>query len=368
MIFSCNLEKLKKIINILNRISLKKDQNETLSSIFFIVEEKKIKIVSTNISLGTEFSIITKTNEQGFFSIPSQNIQQIISSIQIDKNEKDITFEIKEKTANIVYKKNKINLKINRSIETPILPFIKEQSFFIDKKTFIKGIETVLYSASKTDIKPELASIFINQNNGNLVFVTTDTFRLTEYKIQTNKEYSFPSILLPAKNAQEIIKIFEESLSESVEVYPTKNQISFVCEDVFITSQLINGVFPEYTKIIPTLKHATIQFLKTDMINILKTISNFTDIRNQIKVIFDSEKNEVIFFSENDSMGQYTGSIDAKIIGDTFEILLNKNYLEEAVFQLPENIEILINQPNKPLIIHSKQDPEVLSLLMPMSK
>ena len=75
-------------------------------------------------------------------------------------------------------------------------------------------------------IKPELASIFINQQEGKLVFVTTDTFRLTEYSVVTKKEYSFPSILIPSKNAQEIYKILDDSTAVDVEVYPAKNQIN----------------------------------------------------------------------------------------------------------------------------------------------
>lgn len=368
MKIKCSVEKLKTIINLLNRITIKKDQNEILSSIFFEVVGNILKIKASNLSIGIEFSVIVESDQEGSFSVLSQNIQQLFSSFQIQKSDEFIFLALNDKILEVTYKKNKIKLKINQQTESPTLPFIKEESFVIEKDLFKKGIESVLYSASRVDIKPELASIFIHQNDGNLVFVTTDTFRLTEYRVQATKEYSFPTILLPIKNASEIVKVLQEIEEDAIEVYPTKNQISFLSKSVFITSQLINGVFPDYIKIIPSIKHSTSHFLKTDLLEVLKTASSFTDIRNQIKISFDTKDQIISVFCENDIMGQFSGSASAKIVGDTFELLLNKNYLEECLNQFGETIEVTINQPSKPIMIKSKQNPEITSLLMPMSK
>ncbi len=259
---------------------------------FFILNKNSLVIRATNLSIGAEYKISIETSgvfEETTFSINAQNIQNIFSSLIVDKNIKNIEIEVTENLINFIYKKNKLNVKKQPTNDIPTLPDIREESFIIDKSTLKEGIQTVISTASKSDIKPELASIFINQQNGKLVFVTTDTFRLTEYSIATKKDYSFPSILIPSKNAQEIYKILEDSVSTEIEVYPVKNQITFITKDIFITSQLINGVFPDYTKIIPTLTHGTTSFLKTELMDILKTLNPFMDIRSQVKMRINSK-------------------------------------------------------------------------------
>jgi DNA polymerase-3 subunit beta len=370
MKISCELEKFKKAVVSLSRITTKKEQNEILSSLFFLIEGKKLTIRATNLSIGGEFIIPIQNEviENISFCLNAQNIQNIFSSITNDKNTKEIQIEINENTIQFIYKKNKLNIKKQTTSDTPTLPKIQEESFIIDKQTLKEGIQTVLSTASKIDIKPELSSVFISQQEGRLVFATTDTFRLTEYSVQTKKEYSFPSILIPIKNAAEICKILDDSMDENVEVYPSKNQISFITKDVYITSQLINGVFPDYTKIIPTIKHGTVSFLKTDLQEMLKMLNPFMDTRNQVKCTIDSEKQEIRLYTSNDVLGEYTGQVPVKIVGDSFELLINKNFFEDILQKMPETVEMIINQPQKPILIHSKENKEVLCLLMPMSQ
>ncbi len=367
----CELDTIKKAILSLSRITVKKEQSDSLSCLFFIITQNKLTIRATNLSVGAEYKIpveIKGEDQEVTFSINAQNIQNIFSSLISDKNVKNIEIEITENVVNFIYKKNKLHVKKQSATDIPTLPDIREESFTIDKATLKEGIQTVLSSASKSDIKPELASIFINQQGGKLVFVTTDTFRLTEYSVVTKKEYSFPSILIPSKNAQEIYKILDDSTATDVEVYPAKNQITFVTKDIFITSQLINGLFPDYTKIIPTLKHGITTFLKTDLMDVLKTLNPFMDIRNQVKMNINSKTQEIEFYSKNDLLGEYNGSVTAKIVGDSFEVLVNKNFLEDILLKMPENVTMIINQPQKPILIQSSENTEVLCLLMPMSQ
>ncbi len=368
----CELEKIKKAIASLSRVTAKKEQNEILSCLFFVIEKNNMVIRATNLSIGAEYSIFIETKEteevKESFSINAQNIQNIFSSITIDKNLKNIEIEVLENTVCFSYKKNKLNIKKQTTFDVPTLPKIKEESFLIDKQTLKEGIQTVLSTASKIDIKPELASVFINQQEGKLIFASTDTFRLTEYSIATKKEYSFPHILIPIKNASEICKILDDSENDNVEVCPTKNQISFITKDVFITSQLINGLFPDYTKIIPTIKHSTVSFLKTDLLEVLKILNPFIDARNQIQFKIDSEKQEIQLHCSNDMLGEYSGQVAVKITGDSFSLLINKNFLEDILQKMPETVDMVINQPQKPILIQSKENKEILCLLMPMSQ
>ncbi len=370
----CELDILKKAIVSLSKITSKKEQNELLSCLFFIITPESIVVRATNLSIGAEYTVPInvvenkENTDQVSFSLYAQSLQNVFSSITNDKNQKNIHIEISENSVTFIYKKNKLTIKKTNTIDIPTLPNIKEESFTIDKQTLREGVQTVVSSASKIDIKPELSSVFINQHDGHLVFVTTDTFRLTEYSIQTKKDYSFPSILIPVKNAIEIYKILDDSSSDIVEVCPTKNQISFTTKDIFITSQLINGLFPDYTKIIPTIKHSTVSFLKTDLLEALKMLNPFIDTRNQIKFKIDSEKQEINLHCANDILGEYFGQVPVKVVGDSFEILINKMFLEDILQKMPETVDMVINQPQKPILIQSKENKEILCLLMPMSQ
>ena len=58
------------------------------------------------------------------------------------------------------------------------------------------------------------------------------------------------SILVPYKNALELARI-AETIPGDISLYINENQCALIAGDIYITSRLISGTFPDYEQIIP---------------------------------------------------------------------------------------------------------------------
>jgi len=63
-----------------------------------------------------------------------------------------------------------------------------------------------------------------------------------------------------------------------------KNQISFSSDGIYLTSRIIDGVFPDYRQIIPKEFKTEAVVLKQDLLNALKLSNIFSDKFNQVNL------------------------------------------------------------------------------------
>src|SRR3989338_11373057 len=247
MKLECKAEDIKNKILQVERITGKNLTLPILNSILLITSGKSLKLRSTNLSLGIEVEISAKIEKEGIVAISGSVLSGIFSNVSQNEN---VSLEELEGNLLIKTKKNKIKLKGQPHDDFPTIPIVSGVSFDIESKKLIDGIKSVYYSSSPSDIKPEISSVFVYTNEDNLIFVSTDSFRLAEKKIKVKGIPEIGGILIPFKNVSEILRVFGESPT-TIKVCFNKNQISFSSDDVYLTSRVIDGVFPDYRQIIP---------------------------------------------------------------------------------------------------------------------
>ena len=200
MKLECSIEKIKNAVSQVERITGKNLTLPILSSILLIASKKSLKLRSTNLSLGIEIEIPAKIDNEGTLAISGSVLNAIFSNISQNEN-----VQLEEKDGNLLIKtkKTQIKLKSQPHEDFPTIPMVHGTRFEIEAKKLIEGIKSVYYSSSVSDIKPEISSVFIYTNKDNLVFVSTDSFRLAEKKIKVKGIPEILGILIPFKNISE---------------------------------------------------------------------------------------------------------------------------------------------------------------------
>ena len=160
-----------------------------------------------------------------------------------------------------------------------------------------------------------------------------------------------------------------ENTKEDVNVYLNENQIAFVFEDVYLTSRVIDGTFPDYKQIIPKETKTEVILLKQDLINTLKISNIFADKFSQ--VIFNvSSKNKTFKVStKNMDVGENISNLDAVIKGDDLTISFNYKYIIDCFQSIDsDSVSLSFSDNNKPVVIKGVSDKSFLYLVMPMNK
>lgn len=365
MKLECEIEKIKNGFSLAERITGKNLTLPVLNSILLIASNKSLKLRATNLSLGVEIEIPAKIEKEGIVAIAGSVLSGIFSNVA----EGGIV-KLEGSDGNLVVKTKKSNIKLKGQPhdDFPTIPTVAGKTLEIDAKKLVDGIKSVYYSSSPSDIKPEISSVYIYTNEDNIVFVSTDSFRLAEKKIKTKKQEEVPGILIPFKNIPEILRIFGE-ISGNIKVCFNKNQISFSGDNVYLTSRVIDGIFPDYRQIIPKESTTEVVLLKQDLFNALKLSNIFSDKFNQVNLTINPKEKLFELSSANNDIGENKTYLDAAIKGEAIELGFNYRYFLDCFQSInSDSISIKLNGASKPILISPVGDNSFTYLIMPMNR
>lgn len=365
MKLECSVNKIKNALSQVERITGKNLTLPILNSILLIASGKTLKLRSTNLSLGIEIEIPVKIEEEGILAISGSVLNSVFVNITTNEN---VLFETQNENLLIKTKKNQIKLKSQSHEDFPTIPIVSGSTFEIEVKKLIEGIKSVYYSSSVSDIKPEISSVFMYTNDDNLVFVSTDSFRLAEKKIKIQGLEEILGILIPFKNIAEILKVFGE-VGGMVKVCFNKNQISFSSDGVYLTSRIIDGVFPDYRQIIPKEALTEVVVLKQDLLNALKLSNVFSDKFNQINLKVLQKEKVFELSSINNDIGENKTYLDAVINGENVELSFNYKYFLDCFQSIStDSVSIKMSGTGRPIIVSPVSDSSFTYLIMPMNR
>lgn len=365
MKIECKIEDIKNKISQVEKITGKNLTLPILNSILLIASGKSLKLRSTNLSLGIEVEIFAKVEKEGIVAVSGSVLNGIFSNVYQNEN---VFLESIDGNLLIKTKKSKIKLKGQLCDDFPTIPKVTGTNFEIDSKKLVDGIKSVYYSSSPSDIKPEISSVFIYTNEDNLVFVSTDSFRLAEKKIKIKGFPEIQGILIPFKNISEILRVFGETNSV-VKVCFNKNQISFSSDDVYLTSRVIDGVFPDYRQIIPKNSSTNAVLLKQDLLNALKLSNIFGDKFNQVNMRIVPKDKIFELSSINNDIGENKTYLDAAITGEDIELGFNYKYFLDCFQSITtDSMSIKLSGASSPLVISPVSDTSFTYLIMPMNR
>lgn len=359
-------ENLFESISLAERVSGKNLPLPILNSILLSAQGKKFSIRATNLEIGIESEISAKVVREGEVAVPGGILTQTLSSLYEDS---PVLLEVVQGNLSLTTPHGKTLIKALPSDEFPTIPLLKDTpALSLKRDDILRGLKAVWYSASHGTVKPEISSVYLYLHDQKLFFVATDSFRLAEKVIPSPALSSFEPLLIPIRSVPEIVRVLERS-DENVSVRVGTNQIVFASPKLYLTSRLLNGVFPDYRQIIPKGSTTEAVVLKQDFLNALKKITVFSDKFNQVGLHVSPSKKRLTLSSKNPDVGETVETLDAALSGDELDINFNHRYLTDCFQSFnTDSISLLFSGLSKPLIIKGISDNSFLYLVMPMNR
>jgi len=341
-----------------------------LNNILIEVEEKSIKLLSTNLEIGIECFVRGKADTGGRVVLPAKIIYDYVSLLPNEA----VNLELVENELDVRCSKYKTKIKTAQAEEFPLIPKIKEENkLLINKEEFKKTLSQALFAASLDEMRAELGGVLLKytKNNKTLEVAATDSYRLAEKKIKIQSDANDFKVIVPAKSLQELVRIiagYKEEIEDKgdIEIYISENQAVFAFNDIKLTTRLIDGQYPDYKQIIPQEGKTksiinTQEFIKTIKVNSLFSKSDSADI------ILEFKDGELAVTSKNEQLGESTASFDIEKQGNDNKIILNYRYLIDGLNNLKSD-EVLfeMTDSNNPCILKPKGKDDYLYLIMPI--
>jgi DNA polymerase III subunit beta len=366
MNIECVKDRLTRALSKAERITGKNITLPILSCVLLEVEDSILTIKATNLDLGIEIKLPVKMTTPGRVAVSGSVLNSFISNLTNDKN---VTLESIEGNLKVHTKHSESIIKAFPADDFPTIPKVEdEHPFQLGASELIKGLKSVMYSASVSTMRPVLSSILIYSEEDSIVFVATDSFRLAEKRVKVKKHKDFNQILIPFKNVTEIIRTLED-IKDEVDIHLNQNQIAFSYEDIYITSRIIDGSFPDYKQIIPKDIKTDSILLKQDFISALRISNIFSDKFSQVVFRMSPQEKDFTITTKNMDVGENVNHLDAVVKGEEITISFNYKYIIDCFQSIDsDSISLSFSDSNRPMIINGVSDKSFLYLVMPMNK
>ncbi|WP_020620972.1 DNA polymerase III subunit beta [Paenibacillus daejeonensis] len=254
--------------------------------------------------------------------------------------------------------------------EFPVLPAIELHEAFTMSGDLLKMmIRQTTIAASTNEQTPVLTGVLWNLHDGQFKFVATDRHRLASRtaQVDTDSEHRFANIVVAARTLGELSRLIPDQNAQ-VEIVVTDNQILFKVGRVLFYSRLLDGTYPDTTKIIP-------QAYKTELVLDTKTLIEAIDRaylmsreeRTNIVRLMTLDDGSIEISSSSSELGRVTEQLTpVSYEGEPLRIAFNSKYMLDTLKVLDsEQLFIGFNGAMSPITIKPNDHDHSLHLILP---
>lgn len=358
MKFSINTQKLKKWLDVVNHATASISTTPILENILLKVTNRNIILTSNNLEMAIEYVINESLNieSEWAFCVPSKLFTNYINLVSDDEVKIEL---LKDDSLKISTWSWKLKIKWIEASEFPLIPSIREEvSLDISWKIIKRSIDKTLFSSAEWNIRPTLAWLYVNIKNDEVIFASTDSFRLSEYKTRLNEtvENDFSQII-PSRTCNQIKSILDDN--DEVKVVSWDNQIAFITWNIKIFSRLLNGKFPDYINFFPNSYTTKAEINRHDLMWALKKINLVSRENNySIKMSLSNERWIELETSET-QIWEWDVTLVWVVEWDNNVVWINSIYFLEVLWVMEtSHISISFESPLSPILISPVRDPE----------
>ena len=358
MKFKIQTEVLKKGLDVVNHATASITTTPILENILLKVNFNNIILTSNNLEMAIEYVISDNINieTEWAFCIPSKLFTSYVWLVQDDEVNVEL---LNDDSLKISTSSWKMKIKWIEASEFPLIPTIREEvNLNISGKIIKKSIDKTLFSSAEWNIRPTLAGLYINIKDNEVIFASTDSFRLSEYKTTLNENVPTNfSQILPSKTANQIKSILSDN--DQVKIVSGDNQIAFLSWNIKIYSRLLNGKFPDYSTFFPVSFSTKAEVNRFDLMQALKKINLVSRENNySIKMSLSSSRWIELETSET-QIWEWDVTLVWSVEWEDNIVWVNSTYFLEVLWVIETtHVSISFENPLSPILITPTIDPE----------
>jgi DNA polymerase-3 subunit beta len=250
MKFSLNRESLLKPLLLVSGAVERKSTLPILGNILFDVSEQSLKLTATDLELEmVSYCEVDNHAENGKLTIPARKLLDICKSLP---DQSLLAFETDNEVVKISTGRSKYSLSTLPASDFPNIEEWKgDVEFKLLKSELLRLIESTHFSMANQDVRYYLNGMSIESENNEIRSVATDGHRLARIDTQLPEGAdTLPGVIVPRKTVGELRKLLDDD-EMKIAVSVSETKIRFSTPEIILTSKVIDGSFPDYTRVIP---------------------------------------------------------------------------------------------------------------------
>ena len=366
MKFKCNKQDMVQALSIVMKAVSPKPQTPILSGIHIKAEDNRITLQATDYQLGIICNIPAEVAVSGEAVLVGRYTQEIVR--RLPGNEVDIEYSHEEKMVYIKSNRSRFSILSMEADDYPhIAKFEGQHNFQISDITLRDLIVYTSFACSTDEARPIFTGCLLDLQDEKVTMVATNTHRMAIKSDRLEDFHGSQRLIIPGKLLNELSKVLQSDMPRTVNITCSNTQISFEVDNVYISSRLIEGKYPDYNRAVPLDFKTNITMQTEEIRGIIDRVAliSRTNDYNVVKLEFANGMVKISSMNPEIGNGEEYGT--AVIDGDDICISFNADYLNDALKLLKEQeFTMSLNGPLSSAAIRTAGDPYFTYIVTPV--
>ena len=339
-----------------------------LSNLLLRAEDGRLSLAATDLDMEATEALDAKIESAGSVTAPAQTLYDIVRKLP-EGSEVALTHNAEESRLTVSAGRSRFALATLPASDFPTLSAPDDaKQFEMTAAELRRLFEKARFAISTEETRYYLNGVYLHEmtDEGLLRAVATDGHRLAriDMPVPAGAE-GMPGIIVPRKMVSELVKMLDDD-EQLVQITVSETKIRVVADRIVLTSKVIDGQFPDYTRVLPS---GNDKFLTADAAMFAGAVDRVATVSSEksraVKLALEEDK-LVLSVNAPDS-----GSADEELLvgyaAEPLTIGFNAKYLLEIVGQIDrENAIFEFADAGAPTLVREDGDESAVYVVMPM--
>ena len=341
-----------------------------LANVLIEAEAETVRLRTTDLDIEVLDKVSAVVAKPGAITVAAHTLYEIVRKLP-DGSLVQLTDDVSSGRVEILAGSSRFHLSTLPKGDFPVMASTEYASeFSIKAKTLKRLFDKSKFAMSTEETRYYLNGVYfhsIKLNETNLLrAVATDGHRLAQVDVNLPEEiHSFPGVIIPRKTVSELRIILEDGQSD-IKVAISDTKIRFSNDFMTLTSKVIDGSFPDYTRVIPNDNFKKLEINAVEFSQAVDRVSTVSSERARaVKLSLSDDKLVLSVNAPENGTGEDEMFVSYK--DEPLEIGFNAKYLQELASQVDQGTAVfLFNSSGDPAIMRQADDEMALYVVMPM--
>ncbi len=337
-----------------------------LSNVLLERKQGRIHLLATDleIQVSTNAEVSAAGGEDVSLTVSARKLQEILRALP---DGSETILDAQNNRLQVKAGKSRFNLQTLPAGDFPVLadPGAAQGRITLPQKALRELLLLVQYSMAQQDIRYYLNGLLLVLEGEEIKVVATDGHRLSYAARPLGRQNEKREVILPRKAVLELAKLLGE-VDEPVVVEIFASQVRFSFGSVVLTSKVIDGKFPDYTRVIPSGYQKRFSISRLQLLQALQRAAILSNEKFR-GVRWTMTANALRVSCTNNEQEEAQDELEITYDGDALDIGFNITYLLDVLNNVhTDNVECALGDANSSMLIMVPNDSEFRYVVMPM--
>ena len=333
-----------------------------LANVLLSARDNRLAITGTDLEVELVAATKVGLEQPGDITVPGRKLVDIFRALPDGVS---ITLSTEGERMTVRAGRSRFTLSTLPAAEFPVVEEINAaQTLSLPQGEFRRLIDKTHFSMAQQDVRYYLNGLLLETHESVLRAVATDGHRLALCEMALPSPGKVGQVIVPRKGVLELQRIL--GTEGNVELAIGTNHVRAQIGDIRFTSKLIDGRFPEYSRVIPSTPARVVQADR----DLLRQALQRTAILSNEKyrgIRLALRPDLLTIQAHNPEQEEAEDQVEVVYAGEEIEIGFNVNYLLDALSAIEgDKVEMGLGDSNSSCLIHAPGLIQTRYVVMPM--